>query len=589
MSSLVFDKYDIQHRIAIGGMGEVFFAIQRGVSGFERPVILKSLLPDLAQQEDLVSQFLDEARVAATLNHPNVVSIFEVGLWNGTFYLAMEYIRGRNLAQLVRKAKTSQVDVPPSVAARIIREAALGLDHAHRATDASGRPLNIVHRDISPQNIMVREDGVTKVVDFGIASASNRSTRTATGTVKGKLAYMAPEQVLGQPVTPLVDQFALGVVFWELLLSRRLFKADNDLLLVKQVLEESIPRPETLSDHVPPQMSDVLMRMVEREPARRYSSLAEVAEALEAIQLTPTASHLPGAFMRRLGTDDLKLEVKPAAGDVGNFVIKLNQRSGPMPQEVDVDLAHTGEVSSPSGGQELKGHAKAPRRRALLAALGGVAVVLAAVVAVLWPARPAPAPEVTAPAPVVSPAPPVVAAPPAAPPAPAVPVPAEAVLSVTSAPAGVAIRLDGRPVSVTPLRLTLPPGAHHLLAEHPGYEPLEREVELEPGGELAIELVLKPRPARPSTGRPPVAVQPAQPSQAAAAEKAEPGFITIDTTPWAKVSIDGEHVGSTPVYRVRLSPGAHSVQFVNEGDGINVTRSITVEAGKTQRLHFSLQ
>ena len=159
MADLIFGKYEIQHRLAIGGMGEVFFSVQKG--GFERPVILKSLLPDLALQEGFIDQFLDEARVAATLNHPNVVSIYEVGLWNGTYYIAMEYIRGRNLSQLLRRSIEQQVQVPAHVAGRIIHDAAAGLHHAHVATDGNGNSLNIVHRDISPQNIMVREDGVT--------------------------------------------------------------------------------------------------------------------------------------------------------------------------------------------------------------------------------------------------------------------------------------------------------------------------------------------------------------------------------------------------------------------------------------------
>ncbi len=238
VSALIFDKYEIQHRLAVGGMGEVFYALQRAaVKGFERPVILKNLLPDLAQQEGFIEQFLDEARVAATLNHPNVVSIYEVGLWNGTYFIAMEFIRGRNLSQLVKGSLKKNLPIPPAVIARIVRDAAMGLDHAHSAKDGQGKELNIVHRDISPQNIMVRDDGVTKVVDFGIARASNRATRTATGALKGKLAYMAPEQVLSRNVTGLADQFALGVVLWEMCTRRRLFHGENDLDLIKQVME----------------------------------------------------------------------------------------------------------------------------------------------------------------------------------------------------------------------------------------------------------------------------------------------------------------------------------------------------------------
>ncbi|RMH16426.1 MAG: serine/threonine protein kinase, partial [Gemmatimonadetes bacterium] len=170
-------------------MGEVFLARQTGVA-VDRLVILKSLLPELAEQEGFVDQFLDEARVAATLNHPNIVGIYEVGLWNGQYFIAMEFIHGGDLARLQRAAAKKRVSCPYQVSARMIADAALGLDHAHHAVGMDGQPLHIVHRDISPQNIMVRGDGVTKVVDFGIAKAANRATRTATGMLKGKLQYM---------------------------------------------------------------------------------------------------------------------------------------------------------------------------------------------------------------------------------------------------------------------------------------------------------------------------------------------------------------------------------------------------------------
>lgn len=293
-ADLVFGKYEIQSRLAIGGMGEVFFAVQHGVQGFERPAILKNLLPDLAQQEGFVEQFLDEARVAATLNHPNVVSIYEVGLWNGTYFIAMEYIQGRNVSQLIKAALRNQTPMPPLVAAQVVRDAALGLYHAHVAKDPRGQPLNIVHRDISPQNIMVRDDGVTKVVDFGIARASNRATRTQTGTVKGKLAYMPPEQVTqsSSELTAQADQYSLGVVLWEMCASRRLFRADNDIALMKMVLDAKVPPLTAVAPAVPPALAEVVARMVTRDPEGRYPSCAQVAKELDAVlaQFPPPAT-----------------------------------------------------------------------------------------------------------------------------------------------------------------------------------------------------------------------------------------------------------------------------------------------------------
>ncbi|HEY4222347.1 MAG TPA: serine/threonine-protein kinase, partial [Myxococcota bacterium] len=249
---LVFGRYQIIRRLAVGGMGEVFLARQSGVAGFDRLVILKSLLPDLALQDDFVNQFLDEARVAATLNHPNIVSIYEVGQWNGTYFIAMEYIRGDNLSRLQRASERAKRKIPLDVAAFIIHDAAHALDHAHKALDLKGAPLHIVHRDVSPQNIMVRTDGVTKVVDFGIAKAANRSSRTATGLLKGKVQYMAPEQVQGVELDGRADQFALGVVLWEMVAGRKLFQGGNDIDILRAVISAPIPRASSVVPDLPP-------------------------------------------------------------------------------------------------------------------------------------------------------------------------------------------------------------------------------------------------------------------------------------------------------------------------------------------------
>ncbi|MEO1174282.1 MAG: serine/threonine-protein kinase, partial [Myxococcota bacterium] len=230
--SAVVGKYDIVRRLAVGGMAEIFLARQVGLEGFDRLVILKTLLPDLAQDEESVRSFLDEARIAATLNHPNIVGIYEVGVWEGLHFIAMEYISGETISGLLVAAHKNQRSISPLVSARIIRDAAAGLAHAHDATTIEGSPLGIIHRDISPQNIMVREDGVAKVVDFGIARAANRLARTSTGAVKGKVAYMAPEQLVGRPLSARTDQYALGVVFWEMLTQRRRIERSDDPMRV---------------------------------------------------------------------------------------------------------------------------------------------------------------------------------------------------------------------------------------------------------------------------------------------------------------------------------------------------------------------
>ncbi|MFZ9889233.1 MAG: serine/threonine protein kinase, partial [Myxococcota bacterium] len=272
--SLVFGKYAVLRRLAIGGMGEVFLARQTGVLGFDRLVILKSLLPELAEQEGFVEQFLDEARVVATLNHPNIVQTYEVGKHDGVYFIAMEYISGENLGRLQKLARKAERPMPVTVAVKVIHDAASGLDHAHKALDVHGRPLELVHRDISPQNIMVRGDGVTKVVDFGIAKASNRATRTATGTLKGKVQYMPPEQLNTEVLDHRCDQFALGVVLWELLTDEKLFGGNNELETIKNVLMAPIRKPSEVRPGLSAGLDDIVIRMLQRDRDRRYPSLA---------------------------------------------------------------------------------------------------------------------------------------------------------------------------------------------------------------------------------------------------------------------------------------------------------------------------
>jgi serine/threonine protein kinase len=277
--ALVFGKYEKIRRLAQGGMGEVFLARQTGV--LDRLAILKALRPELVAEREFVDQFLDEARVAATLNHPNIVAIYDVGEWSNTYYIAMEYIAGEDLSKVWYAAAKAGIGLPFQVTVRIIMEAALGLDHAHRAKDVRGRPLNIVHRDVSPQNIMVRVDGVTKLVDFGIAKAANKASRTQAGMVKGKLQYMSPEQVRGEQLDGRSDQFSLGIVLWEMCTGRRLFKADNEINTLQKILQTPIPKPSQFVPGFPAELEAVIMRMLERDPARRYGALGEMALKLK--------------------------------------------------------------------------------------------------------------------------------------------------------------------------------------------------------------------------------------------------------------------------------------------------------------------
>ncbi len=264
-------------------MATVFLARLEGVAGFQRLCAIKRLHPHLANEAEFVDMFLDEARLAARIHHPNVVSILEVGTSDQGYYLVMEYIEGDTAARLLARCTQTGGHIPPASAVRIALDTLFGLHAAHELTDDAGLPLHIVHRDVSPQNILVGIDGVSRITDFGVAHAATRLSSTRTGQLKGKLAYMAPEQARGVPVDRRADVFAMGVVLWELLAGKRLFKAGNDAETLHRILFAPIPTPRDAGIDIPIPLQAVCMRALARETADRYASAAEFADDLERV------------------------------------------------------------------------------------------------------------------------------------------------------------------------------------------------------------------------------------------------------------------------------------------------------------------
>jgi serine/threonine protein kinase len=294
-SLVIDDRYEVIRRLAVGGMGEIFLARQTaglsaqksGKSGsFSRLAILKTLRPELAEQPDALDQFLDEARVAALLSHPNIVAIYDVGVHSGVHFIAMEYIGGIDLAALVRAANRKHKPFPARVAAAVVRDAATGLDYAHHAKDDAGRSLKVVHRDVSPHNLMVRADGIVKVLDFGVAVASNQMHETQGDKLKGKIRYMSPEQLLGEELDGRSDEFSLGIVLWELLAGKPMFVGNNPIDVFQRILGGNFPRPsesrasEAGGGAIPPALEDIAMKMLRQKRTDRYPRCADAAAAL---------------------------------------------------------------------------------------------------------------------------------------------------------------------------------------------------------------------------------------------------------------------------------------------------------------------
>ena len=277
--AVAFGKYHLIATLGQGGMADVYLAVVRGPVGFRKLVVVKRLRPDVVERTSFTSMLLEEAQLAARLQHPNVVQTFDVGVHEGEHYMAMEYLDGQPLARILRIGGRP----PPSFAARVMGDALAGLHYAHDLADYDGKPLGIVHRDVSPQNLFVTYAGEVKVVDFGIAKVNTKvGDQTEAGTIKGKPAYMAPEQVSGKPLDRRTDVFAAGIVFWELLTGRRLFKADSQGEAVAKVLLHEIERPSVYAPDVPKELEDICLRSLERDPERRYQTAGEMREAIYA-------------------------------------------------------------------------------------------------------------------------------------------------------------------------------------------------------------------------------------------------------------------------------------------------------------------
>ena len=273
-------RYQVIGRLATGGMAEVYLALSGELSGYRTLVVVKRILPHLASNTDFIRMFLDEARIAALLDHPNVVRIIEVGHDGDEYFLVMELVQGKPLAGVVRKSAKEMRPLTPALSAYIIAQAANGLGYAHDLVDADGRPLGVVHRDVSPQNILVSFEGAVKMIDFGIARALGRVSQTNPGGLKGKIEYMSPEQASSEDVDRRADVFALGVVLWEAVTGRHLFRRDTELATMRAIVDESIPPP---SDIVPvaPQLEQIVVRALQKRREDRFQTAQEMALALE--------------------------------------------------------------------------------------------------------------------------------------------------------------------------------------------------------------------------------------------------------------------------------------------------------------------
>ena len=577
-----FGKYSLVARLATGGMAEIFLARLHGAAGFEKLVCIKRILPHLARDKQFIAMFFDEARIAARISHPNVCQVFELGEIEGSYYIAMEYLEGVPLGCFRRRAALGLLPDPRLVAGIAI-QACEALHHAHQLKNTDGSVMEVVHRDVSPQNVFVTVDGIVKILDFGIAKAHGAHAKTGTGAIKGTSAYMSPEQLRGERVDRRTDVFALGIVMWELLAGQYLFRRDTEFLTFLAIASDPIGDITAVRPDLPPALAGVIMCALGRDREHRFATARAFGEALAGavspLGVPAISDEIARAFPGELGDQAQMIRVAREGG-----AFSLDVERGPS---TDPGPDATGALTTPTSD-----------RRALVQAFGASDILSR-------PGAPVPA-SLDPPNRQTGPIGHVAVSP--------LPQSGERSgdampVEPWSEPRGPVPSRQGvrwRPLVIAAVALGLGAAAAYIYARiSRGAGPLPA-----PGAGSAVALVVAAAPDAPaldaaapdapavdaaavaaSPDAPAVdaaAVEPASPaakpavSAAPAAVKPSgpPGFITIDSTPvYAVIRIDGKNYGETPVVNIPLSPGRHRVHAVTQAGG---TRDvwITIVSGK---------
>jgi eukaryotic-like serine/threonine-protein kinase len=487
-------RYRLTEKIGTGGMAEVFRAVGEGPEGFERPFVVKRIHPHLCDAPEFVRMFVDEAKISARLIHPNIIQVFEFAQQEGRYYIVMEPVEGIDMGWLRRQIERRREPLPTTFVAEVGRQACRGLDFAHTLTDVDGKPLGIVHRDVTPPNIMAAWNGTVKMLDFGIARAAQalRTNQTDPGMVKGKMSYVAPELLEGKTADARSDVFSLGVVLHELLTGRQLFAGETDLETLKQVTQMPIPPPSALNAGVKPALDRVILRALERDPDKRYRSAGDMGNDLEDLVLRKSYSP------RALGRTTRELFSRQDAVSGRHLALEAPISIGREDSSVVVEDRTTQPRKAGRSPSSWPVGAPSDRKRWIWFALGPAAVLA---VALVWAASRRPAAATgpgSAPSTVVERSPTV-----------------RVVLDSVpqSATITAAAISGGARLGETPMLLTLPrgPAAVDFVLSKPGFVPLLFKIVPQQDKDVLATLELARATPAPATPRPLAKVRTAKP------------------------------------------------------------------------------
>ncbi len=378
-----FGKYLLLDRVNIGGMAEVWRGKSFGAGGFERLVAIKRILPNIAEDEEFISMFIDEAKITVQLTHANIAQVYELGHIANSYFIAMEYIPGKDMRAIFDRGRKKGEPAPIPLTCYVVGKLCEGLDYAHRKKDGMGRDMNIVHRDVSPQNVLISYEGEVKVIDFGIAKAAGKATKTQAGILKGKFAYMSPEQIRGLPLDRRSDVFAIGVCLYEMLTGERLFVGDSDFSVLEKVRKAEVLPPSTYNRRIPEALEKIVLKALARDVEERYQYASELADDLQRFLITSDSifsrkdlmQYMKSTFAEDVEREKLRIQdyadVKPSEGMLA--ALDMGMPSSPRPAPLPPPSPPSPRPAPPplpaGAAVTVPGPVQLPRRSPTLAAV----------------------------------------------------------------------------------------------------------------------------------------------------------------------------------------------------------------------------